>query len=111
MDEACANVRVDLDSRPQALDQVERKVLQLEVEVAALAKEEATDSASKARLASVRGELELLRERRTELEGEYRRAQGLLEELAALKREMEDVEWAIGENERKFRCVDWSMDG
>ena len=31
MDEACANVRVDLDSRPQALDQVQRKVLQLEV--------------------------------------------------------------------------------
>lgn len=104
MDEACANVRVDLDSRPQALDQAERKVLQLEVEEAALAKEEATDSASKARLASVRGELELLREQRTELEGEYLRAQGLLEELAALKREMEDVEWAIGENERKFRC-------
>lgn len=105
MDEACANVRVDLDSRPQALDDAERKVLQLEVEEAALAKEEATDSASKARLASVRAELELLRERRTELEGEYRRAQGLLEELAALKREMEEVEWAIGENERKFRWV------
>jgi len=50
MDEACANVRVDLDSRPQALDQVERKCLQLEVEAAALAKEESTDPASATRL-------------------------------------------------------------
>ena len=73
------------------------------MEEAALAKEEATDPASKARLASVRAELELLREQRTEMEGEYLRAQGLLEELAALKREIEDVEWAVGENERKFR--------
>ncbi len=105
MDEACANVRVDLDSRPQALDNVERKLLQLEMEEVALAKEEATDSASKARLASVRAELELLKEQRTELEGEYMRSQGLLTELAALRREMDDVGWAIGENERKFRCV------
>jgi len=50
MDKACANVRVDLDSRPQALDQVERKCLQLEVEAAALAKEESTDSASATRM-------------------------------------------------------------
>lgn len=103
MDEACANVRVDLDSRPQALDQVERKVLQLEVEAAALAKEESTDRASAARLGEVRRELELLRETRTALEGEYLKAQELLQELTDLRREIEDVEWAIGENERKFR--------
>ncbi len=103
MDEACAQVRVDLDSRPQALDQVERKVLQLEVEAAALAKEESTDPASATRLGNVRAELELLKEQRTELEGEFQKAQGLLQELADLKRDLEDTEWAIAENERKFR--------
>ena len=99
--QACANVRVDLDSRPQALDQCERKILQLEVEEAALAKEE--DAASAARLGAVRAELEVLKEQRTALEGEYTRAQKLLEDLARLKREIEDTEWAIAENERKFR--------
>jgi len=103
MDEACANVRVDLDSRPQALDQVERKCLQLEIEAAALAKEESTDPASATRLGEVRRELEQLKETRTALEGEYLKAQGLLEELANLRREVEDVEWAVDENKRKFQ--------
>lgn len=103
MDEACANVRVDLDSRPQALDQVERKCLQLEVEAAALAKEESTDPASATRLGEVRRELEQLKETRTTLEGEFLKARGLLQELANLRRELEDVEWAIDENKRKFQ--------
>lgn len=51
VDEACANVRVQLDSQPEEIDELERKRLQLEVELHALEKEK--DKASKARLAEV----------------------------------------------------------
>lgn len=51
IDEACANVRVQLDSQPEAIDQLERKQLQLEIEATALEKEK--DNASKQRLAKV----------------------------------------------------------
>jgi ATP-dependent Clp protease ATP-binding subunit ClpB len=52
VDEACANVRVQLDSQPEEIDNLERKRIQLEVELHALEKEK--DKASKARLVEVR---------------------------------------------------------
>lgn len=51
VDEACANVRVQLDSQPEEIDILERKRMQLEVELHALEKEK--DKASKARLVEV----------------------------------------------------------
>lgn len=51
VDEACANVRVQLDSQPEEIDNLERKRMQLEVELHALEKEK--DKASKARLVEV----------------------------------------------------------
>lgn len=51
VDEACANVRVQLDSQPEEIDTLERKRIQLEVELHALEKEK--DKASKARLVEV----------------------------------------------------------
>lgn len=51
VDEACANVRVQLDSQPEQIDNLERKRIQLEVELHALEKEK--DKASKARLVEV----------------------------------------------------------
>lgn len=51
VDEACANVRVQLDSQPEEIDTLERKRIQLEVELHALEKEK--DKASKARLPEV----------------------------------------------------------
>lgn len=52
VDEACANVRVQLDSQPEEIDVLERKRMQLEIELHALEKEK--DKASKARLIEVR---------------------------------------------------------
>jgi len=40
MDEACANVRVQLDSQPIAIDELQRKILQLEIEAMALKKDD-----------------------------------------------------------------------
>lgn len=51
VDEACANVRVQLDSQPEEIDNLERKRMQLEIELHALEREK--DKASKARLIEV----------------------------------------------------------
>ena len=53
MDEACAMIRTEIDSMPQELDEVTRKVMQLEIEEAALSKEE--DPSSKTRLVLEKG--------------------------------------------------------
>ncbi|KFN90802.1 ClpB family protein [Tetragenococcus muriaticus 3MR10-3] len=60
VDEACANIRVEMNSMPTELDQVTRRLMQLEIEEAALKKE--TDDASKKRLESLQEELAELRE-------------------------------------------------
>ncbi|KAF5957696.1 hypothetical protein HYC85_004921 [Camellia sinensis] len=61
VDEACANVRVQLDSQPKEIDKLERKRIQVEVELHALEKEK--DKASKARLVEVKKELDDLRDK------------------------------------------------
>lgn len=55
IDEACASTRVQLDSRPEAIDQLERRQLQLDVEATALSQEK--DEASRQRLLVVQSEL------------------------------------------------------
>lgn len=63
IDEACANVRVQLDSRPDIIDKLERKKLQLEIEVMALTKEKGSDKKlAQKRLGEVRDELSKLEE-------------------------------------------------
>lgn len=58
MDEACAQLAVQLESRPEAIDQLERRKMQLEIEEKALEKEK--DKTSKQRLKSVREEVKSL---------------------------------------------------
>ena len=65
VDEACANIRVEIDSMPSELDEVTRRVMQLEIEEAALQKEE--DEASKARLEILQKELADLKEKANEM--------------------------------------------
>ena len=90
MDEACAHVRVELDSKPAELDKVARHVLQLQVEEAALASEQEWSLLSGAthnpRLETVRHELAEARQRQSALEDRYQESKALLEQLATLKR-------------------------
>ncbi|KAG0459555.1 hypothetical protein HPP92_022683 [Vanilla planifolia] len=74
VDEACANVRVQLDSQPEEIDNLERKRIQLEVELHALEKEK--DKASKARLVEVRTELDDLRDKLHPLKNEVQEGEG-----------------------------------
>ena len=62
IDEACASIRVEMDSLPDELDELNRKVMQLEIEETALKKE--TDAKTQERLAQIRQELENVKEER-----------------------------------------------
>ena len=103
MDEACAVVRVELDSEPAVLDSVKRRRFQLQVEAAALRAEEGLDALSTERLVAVKAELEELNVEQKKLEEEYTAAKAILGRLADTRREIEDTQWAIEENERKLR--------
>ncbi|RLM91679.1 chaperone protein ClpB1-like [Panicum miliaceum] len=89
VDEACANVRVQLDSQPEVIDNLERKRIQLEVELHALEKEK--DKASKARLVEVRKELEDLRDKLQPLQMKYHKEKERIDEIRKLKQRREDI--------------------
>jgi ATP-dependent Clp protease ATP-binding subunit ClpB len=97
IDEACAQIRTEMDSMPAQLDAVSRRIIQLEIEEAALGKEE--DPLSQARLGELRKELAELREdfntRKAQWENEKNaisRVQQLREDLEMLNRQIEEAE-------------------
>ncbi len=103
VDEACARLRTEIDSMPAELDEITRRVMRLEIEEAALAKE--TDPASLQRLEELRRELADLRgeadAKRAQWEAErqaIRRVQELREELEQVRLETEAAERAYDLN-------------
>ncbi|MEB3749180.1 ATP-dependent chaperone ClpB [Geobacillus icigianus] len=97
VDEACATIRTEMDSMPSELDEVMRRVMQLEIEEAALSKE--TDEASRARLAALQKELADLREKANAMKAQWQqekealdRVRRLREVLERAKRELEEAE-------------------
>ncbi|PJK18055.1 ATP-dependent chaperone ClpB [Chryseomicrobium excrementi] len=97
VDEACAMIRTEIDSMPQELDEVTRKIMQLQIEEQALMKEK--DAASQKRLEQLREELESLESSstamRTQWEAEkqaLQSVQGKREALDKLRRELEEAE-------------------
>ncbi|WVZ20554.1 hypothetical protein V8G54_007876 [Vigna mungo] len=100
VDEACANVRVQLDSQPEEIDNLERKRMQLEVELHALEKEK--DKASKARLVEVRKELDDLRDKLQPLMMKYRKEKERIDEIRRLKQKREELNFALLEAERRY---------
>ncbi len=94
MDEAASRLRMEIDSKPEALDELDRKVIQLKIEREALKKE--TDDASKDRLSKLEAELEKLEREATELtlrwQSEKQKlagASGLKEKLEAARQELQ----------------------
>ena len=100
VDEACANVRVQLDSQPEEIDQLERRRIQLEVELHALEKEK--DKASQARAQQVKEELQELQEKLQPLIMKYRAEKERVEKLRQLKQKREELLAALQEAERRY---------
>ncbi|KAJ3042966.1 hypothetical protein HDV00_006273 [Rhizophlyctis rosea] len=89
VDEACANTRVQLDSQPEAIDILERKLLQLEVEATALAKEK--DPASQQRLTKVHQEMSKIKEQLKPLQLRYESEKGRVDEVRQLQQKLETL--------------------
>jgi ATP-dependent Clp protease ATP-binding subunit ClpB len=97
VDEACAVIRTEIDSMPAELDEITRRIMRLEIEEAALRKED--DPASQKRLETLRKELAELRSQADAMTAQWeaerqaiRRLQALREEIEALRREIEQAE-------------------
>ncbi len=101
VDEAASGVRLALDSRPGELDQLSRRIRQLEIERTALAKE--SDAASRDRLKALVRELAGLTEKETGLKAQWERERVKVEKLRALRRELDA---ARAEEERAERSGD-----
>ena len=101
VDEAASRLRMEIDSRPVEIDEVERAVRRLEIEEMALAKE--SDPASLDRLAALRAELAEKRETLSALTARWQNERGSIEAVRELKEQLEQLR---GESERAERDGD-----
>lgn len=97
VDEACAMIRMEIDSMPAELDEITRKVMQLEIEEAALKNE--SDSQSQARLDVLQKELSELQDKANSMKAKWQmekaslqKVQDMREQLEKLRRELEQAE-------------------
>jgi ATP-dependent Clp protease ATP-binding subunit ClpB len=89
IDEAASRLRIEIDSMPIEIDEVERKILQLEIERQALKREE--DKASKERLAQLEREIENLRETSGGLKAHWQNEKESIERIRSLKEKIEST--------------------
>jgi ATP-dependent Clp protease ATP-binding subunit ClpB len=106
IDEAASRLRMEIDSKPEEIDEVDRKVIQLKIEREALKKE--TDAASKERLAKVEQEISDLERRSAELTARWRAEK---EKLGTVQRLKEQLDAARGELETAQRRGDLQRAG
>ncbi|MFE3002962.1 ATP-dependent chaperone ClpB [Nocardia sp. NPDC059246] len=103
VDESASRLRMEIDSRPVEIDEIERVVRRLEIEEVALAKE--TDEASKQRLEKLRQELADDREKLNQLMTRWQNEKQAIDAVSVLKEELESLK---GESERAERDGDYN---
>ena len=89
VDEACAQIRTEIDSMPEELDGIRRKIMQLEIEEMALKKED--DQLSRDRLAKLREELGNLKDKFNEMKARWESEKSSVDEVKKLKGEIEKL--------------------
>ena len=100
VDEACAMIKTELDSMPAELDEISRKIMQREIEEAALKNE--TDHLSQDRLEVLRKELEELREQSKQMKATWEHEKQDVERVRKLREELEDVNNQIQVAQREY---------
>ncbi|HEX2253242.1 MAG TPA: ATP-dependent chaperone ClpB [Thermoanaerobaculia bacterium] len=100
VDEACAMVRTEIDSMPSDLDEATRRVMQLEIEEAALTKEK--DKASQDRLVDLRRELADLKERANAMRAQWESEKEAIEQVRGMRQQIEQVRLEIERAERDY---------
>lgn len=100
VDEACALVKTELDSMPAELDELSRKVMQLEIEEAALKRE--TDKLSQDRLVNLQKELADLRDQFNAMKAQWDNEKNSVERLSKLREDIEDLNNQIQIAQREY---------
>lgn len=100
VDEACATIRTEMDSMPTELDVISRKIVQLEIEEAALKKE--SDSISLEHLEEIRSELSELREQFSVMKAKWENEKNDIADVRKLREEIESVNAEIERAEREY---------
>ena len=100
VDEACAMIRTEMDSMPAELDEKRRRIMQLEIEEAALKKE--SDSLSVARLKELQEELSNLRDQFKQMSAQWDSEKNAIGRVQKLREELEQVNADIARAERNY---------
>jgi ATP-dependent Clp protease ATP-binding subunit ClpB len=100
IDEAAARMRMEITSDPQELDDLKRRIMQLEVEREALKKEK--DTASKERLEKIEAEVANLQEERNALEAQLQSERAILERIQQQKEQIDQTRVAIEQARRQY---------
>ncbi len=100
VDEACAQIRTEMDSMPTELDAVSRKIIQMEIEEAALKKEE--DELSRARLSELQKELAEEQDSFRAKKAQWENEKNAIERIQQLRETLEDLNRQVEEAERKY---------
>ena len=100
VDEACAKLRTEIDSMPAELDELTRRVMRLEIEEAALAKED--DQASKSRLETLRKELAAVRAEADAMRAQWEAERHALRGVQSLRSEIEQVRREVDQAARDY---------
>ena len=100
IDEACAQIRTEMDSMPTELDAVSRKIIQMEIEEAALKKEE--DELSKARLAELQKELAEDRDSFNAMKAQWENEKNAIGRVQQLREKIEDLNRQIEAAEQSY---------
>ena len=100
VDEACAQIRTEMDSMPTELDTVSRKIIQMEIEEAALKKEE--DALSKGRLTELQKELAEERDRFNAIKAQWENEKHAIEHVQQLRERLEDLNRKIEAAEQSY---------
>ena len=99
IDEAASRVRMEIDSVPTEIDEVQRRIMQLEIEEKALAKEK--DEASKARREAIERELAELREQAAGMTAEWQSEKGALDAIGDVKKRLDAAHREVERAERE----------
>jgi ATP-dependent Clp protease ATP-binding subunit ClpB len=99
VDEAAARIRMQIDSMPQEIDEIERRVMQLQIERVSLAREE--DAVSRERLAKIDAELAELREKGDGLKARWQAEKEGITRIGKIKEEIETTRHAMADAERR----------
>ncbi|HOP72703.1 ATP-dependent chaperone ClpB [Thermoclostridium caenicola] len=100
MDEAAAMLRTEIDSMPSELDEISRRIMQLEIEAQALKKE--TDRGSQERLASIEDEIAGLKDRANRMKAQWELEKEYIRREKELKEQIEQVRLEIEQAERHY---------